>query len=95
MKIKVEFLGLPTLSGIIGKKADIEMSGETVMDLITHLARRFGPRVRHAILDSDGNLDLTIQLMVNDEGFLPRDAIDRKKIQDGDTVKFLLLAGGG
>lgn len=95
MKIKVAFLGLPTLSGIIGKKADIEMSGETVMDLITHLIRRYGPKVRQAILDSDGHLDLTIQVMVNDEGFLPRDAIGQKKIQEGDAVKFLLLAGGG
>ncbi len=95
MKIRVECLGLPTLSGIIGKKTDIDMAGETVSDLIAHLIRRFGPDARDAILDADGSLDPTIQVMVNNEGFLPREAMDHKKIQQGDTVKFLLLAGGG
>ena len=95
MNIKVEFLGLPTLSAIIGKKADIDMPGDTVKDLIKHLIQRFGTKVRQAILDSEGNLDLIIQVMLNDEGFIPREAIDHQKIHQGDTVKFLLLAAGG
>ena len=95
MKITVELLGLPTLSSLMGKKTDVEISGETVMDLIKHLARRFGPTVRQALLDSEGNLDLTIQVMIDDTGFLPREALSQKPLQDGDTVKFLLLAGGG
>ena len=95
MKITVELLGLPTLSGLMGKKRDVEISGETVMDLIMHLVRRFGPKVRQALLDSEGNLDLTIQAMINDTGFLPREALSQKTLQDGDTIRFLLLAGGG
>jgi hypothetical protein len=95
VKIRVEIIGLPTLSGIIGKKTDIEVSGDTVMALITDLIRRFGPEARYAILDSEGRLNPTIQVMVNDEGFLHRDAIGQKKIQEGDAVKFLLLAAGG
>ena len=95
VKITVEFLGLPTLSGLVGKKTDVEISGETVMDLVMHLARRFGPNVRKALLDSEGVMDLTIQTMINDTGFLPREALSQKRLHDGDTVKFLLLAGGG
>ena len=95
MNIKVEFLGLPTLSAVIGKKADIDMPGDTVKDLIKYLIQRFGANVRQAILDSEGNLDLIIQVMLNDEGFIPREAIDHQKIHPGDKVKFLLLAGGG
>ena len=79
----------------MGKKIDVELLGETVMDLITQLAQRFGPEVRKLLLDSSGNLDHSIQAMVNDTGFLPREAHSRKTLEDGDTVKFVLLAAGG
>ena len=95
MRITVEFFGLPTVSSRIGKKTDVALAGKTVMDLISQLSRRFGPKVRQALCDPEGNLDLTIQVMVNDVGFLPREAFSRKALQNGDTVKFLLLAGGG
>jgi len=95
MKVKVDFLGLPTLSEIIDRKNDVEMSGETVTDLITHLARQFGPEAGRMLLNSEGKLDITIQTMLNNEGFLPRDELDHKPLRDGDTVCFLLLTGGG
>ena len=95
MKIQVEFLGLPALSGIIGKKTSVDLSGVTMTDLFVHLVRQFGPEVRQSLLASDGKLDPTIQAMVNDEGFVPRDLLAQKTLQEGDTVKFLLLAGGG
>lgn len=95
MYIKAEFLGLPTLSAIIGKKADIDMPGDTVMDLVRHLIRKHGPKAEQALLDPKGDLDPIIQVMINDEGFIPREEIGNQKIRQGDTVKFLLLAGGG
>lgn len=95
MKITVEFLGLPTLSGIVGKKTVLEIPGQTVMDLIAHLIQRFGPKVGGLLLDGDGKLDLTIQVMLNDEGFIPRETLGKKRLEDGDKIKFLLLAGGG
>jgi hypothetical protein len=95
MNITVEFLGLPTLSAIIGKKVDIDVPGDTIVDLVNYLVQRFGSSVRQTILDSEGNLDPIIQVMLNDEGFISRETIDHIKIDKGDTVKFLLLAGGG
>jgi sulfur carrier protein ThiS len=33
--------------------------------------------------------------MINDEGFLPREAYSKRFLEDGDSVKFMLLVGGG
>lgn len=95
MKVTVESLGLPTLSGIIGKKSEIEFAGVTVAELVDHLTRRHGLKVKQILLDGDGVLDLTIQVMVNDDGFVPREELGRRTLKQGDRVRFMLLAGGG
>jgi len=95
VKIALELLGLPTLSAVIGKKIEVEMPGKTVSDLISFLIKRHGPKVSQVLLDPAGNLDNTIQVMVNEAGFLPRESLSEKTLNEGDTVRFLLLAGGG
>jgi sulfur carrier protein ThiS len=95
MKITVESLGLPTLSAVIGKKAELEFKGGTVADLVGQLVGRFGPKARGLLLDGEGQLDLTIQVMVNDEGFLTREDLPRRELRDGDRIRFMLLVGGG
>jgi sulfur carrier protein ThiS len=95
MKITVESLGLPTLSTVIGKKTEIVLEGGTLEDLVRHLTGRFGPRARKLLLDEEGNLDLTIQVMVNDEGFVAREDLPKRELKDGDRVRFMLLVGGG
>ncbi|MGD8739733.1 MAG: MoaD/ThiS family protein [Desulfobacterales bacterium] len=95
MKIQVESLGLPTLSKLIGKKTDMEMADGTVADLITHIVSRSGREARKILLDQSGQLDMTIQVMVNDEGFVPRNELSQRALKDGDSVKIMLLVGGG
>jgi sulfur carrier protein ThiS len=95
VKITLELLGLPTLSGIIGKTKELEIPGETVSALIAFLEKRYGSKVTQILLDPKGNLDNTIQVMVNETGFLPRESLSEKTLENGDTVRFLLLAGGG
>jgi sulfur carrier protein ThiS len=95
LKVTVESLGLPTLSGVIGKRSEIEFAGATVGDLVDHLSRRHGARVRQILLGADGVLDLTIQVMVNDDGFVPREELSRRLLEEGDRVRFMLLVGGG
>jgi len=95
LKIQVESLGLPTLASIIGKKADIELNGTTVADLVGQITKRHGTRTKQVLLDSRGQLDMAIQVMVNDEGFLPRSEYSQRILKDGDSVKFMLLVGGG
>ena len=95
MKIQIESLGLPTLSKLIGKKTQLEMADGTLADLVAHIVDRHGPQAGKILLDPEGQLDMAIQVMVNDEGFLPRDQYSKRNLKDGDGVKFMLLVGGG
>ena len=95
MKIQIESLGLPTLSKLIGKTSHLEMADGTVADLIARIVDRHGGQARKILLDQTGQLDLAIQVIVNDEGFLPRDQYLKRILKDGDSVKFMLLVGGG
>ena len=95
MKIQIKSLGLPTLSKLIGKKLQLEMPDGTVADIISYIVDRSGQPARKILLDQKGQLDLAIQVMVNDEGFLPRNEYSQRILKDGDSVKFMLLVGGG
>jgi sulfur carrier protein ThiS len=95
MKIIVESLGLPTLSAVIGKKTEVMLEAGTVADLVRHLTGRFGPKAREVLLDGEGQLDLTIQVMINEEGFISREELPKRELKDGDRVRFMLLVGGG
>jgi sulfur carrier protein ThiS len=95
LKIQIESLGLPTLSKLIGKKSQLELADGTLSDLVAHIVDRHGPRAGKILLDQEGQLDMAIQVMVNDEGFLPRSEYSLRNLKDGDAVKFMLLVGGG
>jgi hypothetical protein len=77
LKIQVEALGLPTLSRLIGKKTEWQMAEGTVADLISQIVSRTGQQARKILLDQTGELDMTIQVMLNDEGFVPMDCVLR------------------
>jgi sulfur carrier protein ThiS len=95
LKIQIESLGLPTLSKLIGKTSQLEMADGTVADVISHIVSQHGGAARKILLDKTGRLDLTIQVMVNDERFLTRNEYAKRHLKDGDSVKFMLLVGGG
>jgi sulfur carrier protein ThiS len=95
MKIQLESLGLPTLSKLIGKTSQIDMADGTIADVVSHIVSRSGQPARKILLDKEGQLDISIQVMVNDEGFLPRNEYSQRVLKDGDKVKFMLLVGGG
>ena len=95
MKLTVESLGLPTLSTVIGKKAELDFKGGTIADLVDQLVGRLGAKARGVLLDREGQLDLSIQVMVNEEGFLAREELPKRGLKDGDHIRFVLLVGGG
>jgi sulfur carrier protein ThiS len=95
LKIQVESLGLPTLSKLIGKKTEFALDEGTVTDLVKHIVKQHGQKARKILLDEKGELDMTIQVMINEEGFVPREAYSRRQLKEGDQLKFMLLVGGG
>jgi molybdopterin converting factor small subunit len=95
VKIDVEFLGLPMVSDVTGrKKLEVEIPGGTVKDVIEELARRYGKKVRYAFYDAEGNFDVMIQVAVNGEPSIHPGEHDIP-LQEGDTLVFMLMLAGG
>jgi sulfur carrier protein ThiS len=95
LKVQIESLGLPTLSKLIGKKTEVSIADGTVSDLVSHIVKKHGQKARKILLDEKGELDMTIQVMINEEGFIPREEYSRRPLKEGDQLKFMLLVGGG
>jgi len=96
MQITIEFLGLTSLSKALGKSILAELTdNSSVSDMIRWLVARHGKKASDSLLDSTGQVDDTIQVIVNDEGFLRRDLWPDRLLKNGDTVKLMLLVGGG
>jgi hypothetical protein len=95
MRVGIETLGLPALAAVIGRKAEFDFDGRTMEDLVADLIGRFGPDARRVLLDADGGLERSIQVMVNEEGFLSRDELPQRVLAEGDRVRFMLLVCGG
>jgi len=95
MKINVEFLGLPMVSDVIGKKKlELDITGKTVKDVIDELIKLYGKRVKDAFYDSEGNFDLMIQIALNGKSFISADKHDTP-LNEGDNLIFMLLLAGG
>lgn len=95
MKISVECLGLPALAEAIGRRAEIEIDGGTLGDLLEAIAARMGPRRRRLLLDDQGRLDGAVQVLLNDREFVGREELAERPLEEGDRVKLMLLVCGG
>ena len=95
MKIKVEFIGLPMVSKLVGgKSVSIDFPGKTIEDLVEHIAGRYDPKVRSFLLDEEGKLDMSFQVLLNGEEWVQRKEMG-KTLRDGDAVAIMMLAAGG
>lgn len=95
MKIQVEFLGIPMVSDVIGKKKlELDISGNTVRDVLEELTHRYGKKVVEALYDPQGNFDLMIQVSLNGKTILSPDQHDTP-LKEGDSLLFMLLLAGG
>ena len=95
MKINLEFLGLPLVTNVTGKKKlELDVPGRTVKDVIDELIRRYGKKMKDALCDPQGNFDMTIQISLNWKFFIPVDKHDTP-LTEGDNLIFMLLVAGG
>lgn len=94
MKLKLRILA-PMLSEAVGRnELDVDFAGRTVADLIGHLTQRYGRRAREALCDSQGTLDLVVQVLINERKWVTRENLDTP-LADGDEVTILMLVSGG
>ena len=95
MKINVEFLGLPMISEVLGKKKlELDITGNTVKDVIDELIRSYGKNVKDFLYDEEGNFDVMIQVTLNGKAFIPANK-HHTSLNEGDTLMFMLLLAGG
>jgi MoaD family protein len=95
MKVNLKILGLPTLSKVTGKKElGVNFEGKTVSDLIGYIVKRYGRKAAEALLDEEGKLDITIQVLLNGREWIPHDRLDTA-LKDGDNIALMLMVAGG
>ena len=95
MKVKIEIVGVPMLSDVVGKKKfDLNIPGKTVKDLIEELIHKYGPKVRNVLYGEKGTFDPMIQIALNGEKWIPPDQHDTTLNEDDTLIFMILLAGG-
>ena len=95
MKVRIEFLGFPIVSDVVGKKKlEVDIPGNTVKDVMDQLIGLYGKKVKEAFYDEKGNFDVMIQIAQNGKTFIPADK-HHTPLNEGDTLIFMLLLAGG
>ena len=93
--IKVKFFGLHDLTSRIGNdEFKLELNGNTFGDALKQLENTFGAPFRKAILNNEGEVDNTIQVVKNEDEWLSRDGFNYR-LNEGDKLFFFLMIAGG
>ncbi len=91
MAVKVR---IPTpLRPVTGGQAEVEGAGETVLELLRELDRRY-PGLAGKIFAEDGRVQRFINIFVNDEDIRFLQGIDTP-LRDGDEVSIIPAIAGG
>jgi molybdopterin converting factor small subunit len=95
MSIAIEFLSLPNVARMVGAKTiTIDFAGQTVEQLISEVARKYGSKVERFLLDENGQLDMMLKVLRNSDEWIRSDQM-QKPLEDGDHITIMLLAAGG
>jgi molybdopterin converting factor small subunit len=95
LKVQVEVVGVPMLEDALGKRRlEVDLAGGSIKDLVDTLVRLGGDAVREALFTDDAAFDNAIQMVVNGERFVRLEE-PGTGLNEGDTVMFMMLIGGG
>lgn len=93
--IKIKFFGLNELASQIGNdEFSLKLDGNTFGDALKQLENTLGSPFRKAILNDRGEVDNAIQVVKNEEEWLPRDSFNYR-LNEGDKLFFFLMIAGG
>jgi molybdopterin converting factor small subunit len=95
MKIFVEFLSLPKVTKIVGRKSiELDFTGSTINGLLKELVKLYGSELGEFLLDETGKLDMVFKILLNKKEWISRQQME-KTLQEGDKVTIMMLVGGG
>lgn len=91
MRVQVTFRGIAHLYRVMNKKwtIGIDIRGNTVADVISALSNRYGPVIKHALLDERGDIDMELRLYHNEGTFLEYGQRMQVVLNDGDKLLFM------
>ena len=89
MNVHLDFKGVPILYKTFKKKKEVtfDFPGKTLGELTNSLIRRYGPAIKKALLNNDGDIDMEIRVVLNDNTYLTGDRMGTA-LNDGDTLSF-------
>ena len=89
MNVTLDFSGILGLYKVLNKKKEFEFEfpGQTLGELVESLVRRFGPPMTKALLDLNGNVDMEIRVVLNNEPYIT-ESLKEAALNEGDTVAF-------
>jgi hypothetical protein len=95
VKIWVKFVGFPDLRHVIGgKEISVALEQGLFGELIRHLDITYGASIRKGLLDENGHVDQSVQVLINEQDWISREDASFR-LNDGDRVTFLLMVAGG
>ncbi len=93
--LNLEFVGFPDLKPIIGgTKIVVNSQCKTFGDALAYLKETYGESIDKAILDDQGHIDQTVQIIRNEKEWIERDDFSAK-LYNGDKIAFILMVSGG
>jgi len=94
MKVHLRIEGIAPLYKILNnrKALDFDFPGNTLADFTNELIRKYGPGVKKAILDQQGEIDLELRVVVNQSQHLSYGERMAVPLHEGDTLH-LMTAG--
>jgi len=95
VKIRVKFVGFPDLRRILGgKEISVALEQGSFGELIRNLNSSYGASIREGLLDENGDVDQSVQVLINEQDWISREDFSFR-LSDGDRVTFLLMVAGG
>ncbi|MHB0870353.1 MAG: MoaD/ThiS family protein [Chloroflexota bacterium] len=94
MKVRVQFLGGFQQLGVEPELELFLASGSDLRLLVEEFGARFGPQLLHFLLSDEGERRPGLAVLINGTEAALRAGLD-SRLEEGDTVAFLPVIGGG
>ena len=87
-------LDVPSINTGIATVTELDVNGNTVIEVIEELSKKYGEGFKNKVIDNNGKLKPIINVYVNDENIKFLEDL-QTKLKDKDEILFLPAVSGG
>ena len=91
---EVKVLIPAVMSSSTNGERELDIDGNTVIEVIDELSKKYGKGFKNKVIDNEGNLKPIINVYVNDENIKFLEDL-QTKLKDKDEILFLPAVSGG